>query len=172
LKYLDQDADYRLTMDVFKASHRVDTAGGAGRAKCGWKHGIGVGLSLTFPMMKGKKYVLFTSDTSWNLRVEEQYRKLLGKIDVAVVHLSSLGNELNWLFTGARTEDYVHPQHLGLIGTIRFIDTTRPKTIVLGEKCAELNEVWPSLASVIAEACELPPESVVAADIGTTVSLA
>jgi hypothetical protein len=162
---------YKLAVDVLRASHKVDIVCARRGSKCASRHGVGVAFTLTSSGRKCSKCVLFTSDTSWNERVESQYRRLHGKIDVAVVHVSSIGNEFGWLFADARPADYIHPQHLGLVGTIRFIEATQPRMVVLGEKSAELNDDWLSLAALIAESCGLPHSSVVAADIGTTISL-
>lgn len=165
------DGVHALHVDVYRAQHKVPIVTSLrsptlNKTKMG--SGVGLGFSLGFAG-GGEQYLLMPSDTGWSDAVAEQYRKLRG-CDVAVLHMSSIKNDLEWIYPEADDSQYLYPQHLGLLGIIRFIQTVEPHHVLLGERGAELEEVWHDLADVVRSAFREREVVVCATKIGTKVT--
>ena len=160
------DEKWSLTMDIYKTKHEVPVKGVNTP-----QHAVGLGFKFGFPGEK-YQYVLYSSDTGWDKDIECQYVKLKNKIDAALLHISSIKPcEWNRLLPDAKEEDFLYSQHLGLLGVTRFVDTVRPKKVLLGEHGAELDGVWEELAEIIADACGYDRNDVSATEIGTMIKL-
>ncbi len=153
------DGDYSLDMDVYRAEHEVPIRSPtSGEVKMG--KGVGVGFRLGFP--NREQYLLIPSDTGWCESVAEQYPDLR-RCDVALLHVSSIEREEEWLRPKPK------PQHMKLLGVIGFIERMKPRYVLLGEKGAELDDVWRDIANAVAGA--FGNEVVVcASDLGTKVT--
>jgi len=157
-----------LRLDVYDARHDVPVlaAGGKGkRTHTRVEQGVGIGFRLRFAN-GSSQYVLLPSDTGWARTIAEQYMPLRDRVDVAVLHVSTIHpDEWRWLYPDADDRTFLYGQHLGLFGTGRFMQEIRPKTVLLAEQGAELDDVWQLLPSLIGAACK--HRRVYASDIGT-----
>jgi phosphoribosyl 1,2-cyclic phosphodiesterase len=151
-----------LTMDVFQAKHGVPV-----RGKNTPHQAVSLGFRFGFQREKCQ-YVLYSADTGWDAEIAAQYKKLKNKVDAALLHISSIKDrERQWLFPGTKPDKYLYDKHLGLLGVTKFVDCVRPGTVLLGERGAELDDVWEELAKIIADACQYDQKDVHATQIGT-----
>ncbi len=165
------DGECSLYMDVYKAQHKVlirrsvaiPRAGNADTTKEG--SGIGMRFRLGFPDGK-KQYLVMPSDTGWSDDVIRNQYARLRKCDVAVLHVSSIERREEWLRLNSSCPPKDPPRHMKLLGAIDFIKTVKPGCVLLGERGAELDDVWPDIAGAVAEAFRNKIK-ISATDIGT-----
>ena len=86
------------------------------------------------------------------------------------MHVSSIKSEADWLHPGKKEGRTLDSQHLGVLGVIHLIWTVKPRLVLLGEKGAELDEVWDRLADLIRGAFRDWDLTVCATGIGTKVT--
>lgn len=165
------DSDYSLRMDVYETRHDVPVLTSVKRPKpdrVKTKCGVGLGFRIGFTGGMSH-YLLMPSDTGWRTRLHSQYRKLRDG-DVAVVHISSIKDEIEWVYSSSNEERYLDPRHMGLLGVIGFIREMRPRHVILSEKGAELDGIWQELADSIQAAFVDEDIIVCASEIGTMVT--
>jgi hypothetical protein len=169
------DGKKKLMLDVYKTRHKVPVLKPGKRNRrmeIKFKHAVGLGFTFQFSKDKSQ-YLLYSGDTGWDEKIKNQYERKKGKVDVALLHISSIKPcEGNWLAPGGeKNKKTLYPQHLGLLGVVRFIDNIKPSVVLLGERGAELQKVWKYLPGIIADASNYPRSDVHATEIGTEVIL-
>jgi ribonuclease BN (tRNA processing enzyme) len=107
-------------------------------------------VGLAFRMRRARPaYLIITSDTGWDERVEAAYRRFRGKDVTLVAHLSSASrDEVAVAFS--RQPDASSKDHLCVHGVCKAIEAVRPKAVVLSEVGEELRDVVHPLADIIA----------------------
>jgi hypothetical protein len=144
------DDAYSLHMDVYGTQHKVPIRPSVKTCKCGKVNlvdGVGLRFRLGFPGKKNQ-FLVMPSDTSWNRSVKDQYLRLK-KCDVALLHMGSLERQEEWIETEWHLNQHHFSQHMKLLGVIDFIRSVNPRFVLLGEKGAELQEVWGDIADAI-----------------------
>jgi hypothetical protein len=162
---------HSLDMDVYRAQHKVPIlVNGRSPSARNLAMGLGVGVGFCLGFPQGKtQYLLMPSDTGWNQRMARQYEARKG-CDAVLAHVSSIKSEADWLHPGKKGGREFDSQHLGVLGAIQLIRTVNPRLVLLGEKGAELDEVWNRLADLIAAAFKGREVTICATGIGTKVT--
>lgn len=170
-KRLFTDSGYSLSMDMYATHHDVPVLTSVRRPnpdKVEMRCGVGLGFRIGFPGRRAH-YLLMPSDTGWTAELSSQYRKL-GDGDVAVVHISSIKDEVEWIYLDSNEAEYLDPNHMGLLGVIGFIRKMKPRHVILSEKGAELDGVWQEIADSIRAAFADEDIAVCASEIGTKIN--
>ncbi len=95
------------------------------------------------------RVIIFSSDTRWSQEMAVQYKDYVGQCNILVLNLGSIKEkELKYLSEQDENK-YLYENHLGLIGTCKFINYMRPELAILSEFGEELGELRGKIAEEI-----------------------
>ena len=169
---IDSHNEYMVPKDLFESDLSLITT------KTQHHEMITATYALGFILKCGDKTIRFTGDTGWNEIIEEGNAKLLeskqvDKIDILIPHLGSI-EESEFNFDYAKTikeniqEGIFYEQHLGILGCICMIHSSRPDLVIFSEFGEELKAIRSSVVKKISDAISIP---CLPGDIGLCVRL-
>lgn len=169
---LDSHNEYRIPKEQVEPDIKLITTKTQHHEMITWSYALG------FVMQCGERTIRFTGDTGWNEQIEKENAKFLeykqiDKIDILISHLGSVEEkEFNFDFNKTIAEnikeEIFYKHHLGILGSICMIHTSRPDLVIFSEFGEELKSIRKGLIERISRTMNIPA---IPGDIGLHVKL-